>query len=438
MNRFETLRRSSHSAWALLAAVALAIGLRLLVAQVFADQLRSDPDAYVALAESLARTGVFGLPQADEMVQPTAFRPPLFPWLLSWFVVDGQLPPVAIALFQTVCGVVLVLCAWHIARLLVLPPLVPALLAAIDPILLMQSAQPMTEPAAAAAAALLWLGWLWLFGRTPTFSIPVAGGVLALGLLMGLCILLRPTYAILILALLGYAVLARFQHPAHWWQIGLVGVGVVTVVGSWTYRNERALGRPVWATTHGGYTLLLANNPVHYSQLGISSIWRAWDSKPFFERWQQRWSGDPTTGEFWSEPMPDELVPDENRGELAEDDLAYAAARATIDRAPAAFVASCLIRVARLWTPLPLDTSDRSHIMRALVAIYYVLLYGLAIFGLWRLRWHRLLSPRWVPAILLIAALTIVHAVYWSNMRMRAPATVCLGIFAASAVRRTS
>ena len=37
-------------------------------------------------------------------------------------------------------------------------------------------------------------------------------------------------------------------------------VGVALVLSPWAARNVRALGEPVWTTTHGGYTLALATN----------------------------------------------------------------------------------------------------------------------------------------------------------------------------------
>ena len=35
----------------------------------------------------------------------------------------------------------------------------------------------------------------------------------------------------------------------------------------WAWRNARIFGEPVWSTTHGGYTLALANNPVYYAEV---------------------------------------------------------------------------------------------------------------------------------------------------------------------------
>ena len=47
----------------------------------------------------------------------------------------------------------------------------------------------------------------------------------------------------------------------------LLGMATVLTLAPWAWRNARVLGEPVWTTTHGGYTLALANNPVYYSDV---------------------------------------------------------------------------------------------------------------------------------------------------------------------------
>ena len=46
---------------------------------------------------------------------------------------------------------------------------------------------------------------------------------------------------------------------------GLLAVTLVLVLSPWMIRNLLVFGEPVWTTTHGGYTLALANNPVYYA-----------------------------------------------------------------------------------------------------------------------------------------------------------------------------
>ncbi len=79
-----------------------------------------------------------------------------------------------------------------------------------------------------------------------------------------------------------------------------VALTLTLFVGSWTWRNQRQLGKPIWATTHGGYTLLLGNNPSYYQYLNSDApIGQAWDARSFLERWDHRLESDPRLPEFW-------------------------------------------------------------------------------------------------------------------------------------------
>ena len=59
--------------------------------------------------------------------------------------------------------------------------------------------------------------------------------------------------------------------------VALVGVAAI-VVSPWVIRNQRVFGKPIVTTTHGGYTLLLGNNPSFYEWLRIDTLWIALDA----------------------------------------------------------------------------------------------------------------------------------------------------------------
>jgi hypothetical protein len=99
------------------------------------------------------------------------------------------------------------------------------------------------------------------------------------------------------------------------------------------------------------------------------------------------------------------------------------------------FVWASLVRVANLWSPFPHRTSDRSWLTTIPVGIYYLAFYAAVFVGLRRLRGEVLLA-KWWPILTLVLALTAVHAVYWTNIRMRAPVMPGLAIVAAAAMRR--
>lgn len=183
------------------------------------------------------------------------------------------------------------------------------------------------------------------------------------------------------------------------------------------------MGHPIWATTHGGYTLLLANNDSFYNYLDESPKslpWnsKAWDADLFFKQY----AGLKKTGD-----------------EVTDDAIAYQAAKETIGRRPRMFFYSCWVRFVRLWQPFPHATPGRSTVSIIAVGSFYVLLMTLAVIAVFRNRGALSTRPlrrmmiAW-PAIALFVTLSVVHSVYWSNPRMRAPANPILAIAAAAAI----
>lgn len=407
--------------------VALIVRGGLIVVQ--ADRLRADPDAYAVLAETLAGTGTLGLPQPDGTVRATAFRPPLYPWTLSWFVDSrGRLSLPAVGALHAVLGAATVVLTWDIARRWMVrwPAMIAAGLVLVDPILLTQSALVMTETMAAFLTVLIWWWWIWP-GPSSRLDSPAQYLVWSIGLsvLLTLAILCRPTFAVWAAGLLVGVVMRRSVCPRRRLLMLVVIVAIMGGgIGAWTLRNLSAVGRPVWATTHGGYTLLLANNESLYQHIQSdapeSPIWkfwnrRPWDPEPFFREYETR--HDDASGRSISE--------------VDDDDAAGERAKALIKSAPMTFVRSCFVRLAWLWHPFPFQTGDRSPIAIVVVGIYYTLVGVAALVAL--VRHHRWFGqPPWWPAIAMVLALSAVHAVYWSNARMRSPATAMIAIAAAA------
>ncbi len=423
-----------------LAVFLLALASRGFVCYLNFDPLSADPDAYARISETLAKTGVFGLTPADGRPTPTAFRPPLYPFLLSWLVSSDGLSRTAVAVLHTVLGAVTVLLAFLICKQLIgerlgeRPSLLAAFLVAIDPILIQQSTLVMTETLATALATLVI--WWWTqccehdFRRFRTSL----SAVILLGVLLALAYLCRPTFLVWSALLGGVAVIL----PQATWRrrVGvpaLVLLQVAIAVFIWTERNRRVMGHPIWATSHGGYTLLLANNPSFYDYLREGSFGDVWDAQRFLTAYEHRYDGDPNTEQFW---LTDWSAA--RRGSVrataiseAEDDrVCYDAARATIDREPRTFAWSCLVRLGRLWSPLPHHTPGRSWFKVIAVGVYYVLLYTAVILGL-RRAGRAVLTAPWWPIWTLAITLSVVHAIYWSNLRMRAPIMPALAVIAA-------
>ena len=183
----------------------------------------------------------------------------------------------------------------------------------------------------------------------------------------------------------------------------------------WVARNYLVFEAPVLATTHGGYTLLWANNPEFYDYLqnGDSPVW---DSTSFHKRLE--------------EDYPTALNSVE---ELARDKKLYDEAVENIKANPGMFAYSSVIRFGRLWRPLPHQLNQQESIKRTsaryLVGIWYSLQFLFAAVGLWQLR-AKLLSSPWIMIILLPISLSLLHSIFWSNIRMRAPIVPVIALLA--------
>jgi hypothetical protein len=431
------------------------------------DSLRSDPDGYRRLAENLVAHGTFG---ADNV--PTAFRPPLYPLVLAGCVALGDCSRTAIGVLHVVLGVATVWLVWVLGRWWGLrrwAAMLAALLVACDPILLKWSTQVMTETLAVflATAGLVVLSIRHTpcavgeaaeaadgTRRVPATQAVLAGAVLALG---AIC---RPTLLLWAIAcgvaLFVGCVLARTRKRRNSqtaWYIRVPACvqartlrlplafffGLLLVLAPWAIRNQLQFGRPIVTTTHGGYTLLLANNPEFYEWLRTGPWGSVWRSDRFDADWDGR----------------------KPPGEVASDRAAYDEAWQTIRREPGTFVYSCLVRLGRFWSPLPhqvaADETPLGRLSRWAVATWYVVEFLLATFGIVsglrtkgegrRERGEEreseifpppspfpLLSASWLWGLLLVLCLSAVHTFYWTDMRMRAPIMPVVALAAAAAL----
>lgn len=68
--------------------------------------------------------------------------------------------------------------------------------------------------------------------------------------------------------------------------------------------------------------------------------------------------------------------------------------------------------------------------LRYAVGLWYAATFALAAVGWWSLGKHIWRRP-WLWGLLLVAAFTLVHTVYWTNLRMRAPLVPVIALWAA-------
>lgn len=420
------MSRSTTMLWAI---VALALAVRLAAMLSLPGTLfdpKVDPDAYRQFATTWRTTGVYGIVNSNFREEegrgepytkliPSAHRPPGYPFLLmvaQWIHPSSGIP---IAALHLVAAAATVIATWQLARFVDsdIRPWLAALLVAIDPMLVHQSTLPMTETVFTAALAILLVVWLW---RPQHF---VWLRPVMLGVILGGAALIRPTiWPVWIALLVAQWSWDRFslpirgveRHRRKLWSLacdGLVATAIaVAVCVPWALRNRQTFGEWVFATTHGGYTLLLGQNPLFYEEEVVGG-----------KIWQPNAS------------LVDNLASANgfllSKHEIDRDRFCAQSAVEWISENPRAAAITVAYHVRSLWWPLPRSGPEP---LRIPVAVYMVALYWLVLVGIYRLRW------RAAPLVAVLLAVTLIHAVYWSNQRFRAPLVPVLAVLAAAAL----
>ena len=111
-------------------------------------------------------------------------------------------------------------------------------------------------------------------------------------------------------------------------------------------------------------------------------------------------------------------------------------AKEWIRQHPREFAELCWLRVKRFWSIFPggTDAGSLPMIARWGVAVFFAIELLAAAIGLWRLRrdeWRT-----WWPLVLLVISFALVHVIYWSNLRMRAPVEPVLALLTARGLVR--
>ena len=414
----------------------------------------ADPDRYKALGENLRRYAVYG-----EQETPTAFRPPLYPallWADSYLTGGFERPKsfdpesagkyhfnfwltenAAIAFAHWLLGLATVALVYAIGRALGLRKQWAALAAfpvAADPILLQQSRLVMSETLAAFFAALLVLLLIGAMAVPRGWRQRIA--FVGVGAAVGMAALCRPTFLVFaVLCFLALVILELLRRIA-WFTPAAFLLGVLIFLVPWGMRNRAELGKFIVATTHGGYTLLLANNDFLYDDLHAGrQSGGPWNPEAFHQDWHDR----------LEKAMADASVSNGTvEAELFQNKLAGETARNCIERRKGDFAVATLWRVGHFWQPIPyrLDANEPLAVKAARYAIgvFYIIELLLAFGGIILLLYFRfrvvdpIFSPgrtRWLWPLLLILSIQLPHLVYWTNMRMRAPASVVIPLFSA-------
>lgn len=382
----------------------LAVAARMGVSWSAMPRPLDDPDNYLPLARSLSRGD--GLQFNG---RPTAYRPPLYPLVLAPLCLVGQdRSGSGVILLHAALGVATTALTMLAARRWGLPPLglgIAGLIVACDPVLVAQSRQVMTETLATFCLAAT------LAAAAAPRSIPSA---CATGCWLGLASLTRPSLlpvGLLILLVSSLAHPRDFERPsrARWALCG--AFALLVTLSPWVIRNAIVLGEPVWTTTHGGYTLALANNEVYAADMlgrgwDFDGVWTGPNQQRWFERMNENAAG-------LGEPEADRLFRD----------LALSWIRAH----PRLFLEASAQRLSRFWAAAP-SASVYGRPLRWVCLAWTLPLWMALAWSLTRGQ-----SWRWpaLAAISTIIALTAVHAVYWTDLRMRAPLVPSIALLVA-------
>ncbi len=394
-------RSPAPKGWPLVALVAAAVGVRLVVIAAGPDRL-DDHDRYLSLARSLAAGRGFALDG-----RATAYRPPLYPILLAPMVgllPDPALPWGVAGLHLTLGGGTVALVGWTARRWGLGPrrALVAAAVAAFDPVLVVQARSVMTEtPAAFLVAATL-----------AALTAPGLGGATCSGIGFGLAALCRPS-------LLPWAVATACAglvvgpggRKARVARGAALILATAATLAPWAARNASIFGEPVWTTTHGGYTLALANNPAYYADVldgPPGAVWSGANQDAWFAAVSRSTAG-------MREPEADRAL--------------RASALAMARERPSEFARASIARLGRFWGVAPAGAVYPATVRAACAAwtvpLWVGLVVGLARPGCWR--WPG------VAAVAGLASLSLVHLLYWTDLRMRAPIVPAIALIVAGA-----
>ena len=421
-------KHSRVDAIGMMACLTIALGLRLAVIAIRSDELILDRDAYLGIATGVAEGRGYSSPGSSVA---TAFRPPLYPICLAAGLTCFP-PSVVVGGINIIASLLTV---WFTARLgcgLNFGPtrFLAALIVAIDPLLAWYTCQPMTESICTFLATF----WLWsAISISPGNHHENSIWRILNGITFGMLVLCRPTFWLIaaFYVLFWFHSLRRRKVDKHqsgsapllsgWvWSL----TGTLCVVAPWLIRNWIVFGVPILTTTHGGYTLILGNNPVFYQEV-------------VEQRWGTVWQHDSLLN--WQTELESKMEKDlgHQASEVQRDQWYSKQAKQYMLATPRLFAAAVIHRVRSLWNIVPQGDVANQTGGWAMSAVgwYYSLILTAGLIGFITISCG---SDRhqWLPLFVLIASVQLAHLFYWTNTRMRAPLTPAIALFAIVAIPR--
>lgn len=407
-----------------LSVILIATMVRVFLLLYRADDLDSDPDGYVAHAQMVSRGLGFANPYTE---QPTAFRPPGLSYVMAWTPGFRATPGKAVAALQLTMGVVTVLLTRQLAEQLRFgEPLsnMAALLVAIDPLLVRYTVLPMTEVLSGTLVVAVCVSNLRLsealqrMGESKDW-LPACFLAAAL---TGASSLVRPIFllcgGLLLLGQMwttwvvsgkstGEAAALRTRLRKVALVAAVFGGSLVLPLAPWIVRNAMVFRAFIPATTHGGYTLALGNNPSYYRDVTLKDPDRPWNGAAL-EEWQKSVIGKASEAGV------------SQADEVAFDRFMYRQAETAIKADPQTFLKACWHRQQYFWAVTA--AIPGRGMMRTIsqgTAVWYSLLWLGVILSAVLCRRARFAGRHllWM----MVCGFLLMHTFYWTDTRMRAP-----------------
>jgi len=264
---------------------------------------------------------------------------------------------------------------------------------AVDPFGVFFTKLLLTETLFTAALCITWCIVASWFDPTGHAGRWIGGGVL-----LALCIYLRPAALGLVPVLL-LLVLLRHRNRQAFLDSAVVVATVAVLLLPWAWRNHRVTGEWVWGTNRMGISLWdgLGPDADGSSNLAGTADW---------PEVRELSEGD------WNRYFRDRAL------QAARDD-------------PARVIGLIPAKIARTWNPFPNAAAGRTTTLRIISAGWMLPVAGMALAGVWSLR-----RSGWILCLLILPAgyFTMVHTVFVGSVRYRLPAMPLLELLAAVGV----
>lgn len=265
---------------------------------------------------------------------------------------------------------------------------------AFDPFLIFFSGLLLTETLFTTALVMAWIFVLPLSGSLATVGYRQA---IPAGVMLWICIMLRPSAVILIILVpVAIVICRRFDRSAM-----AAGALIIVIVAAgllpWALRNRTVIGEWCWLTTRGGISLY---DGWHEGATGASDLAHTKVMSEVSGLGEREWD------DYFSR-------------------LAWTAARQ--DPLRVLRLAGC--KFLRMWNFIPNVGAYRSGWPVVLSAIWMFVILISAAVGLW---WHRYAVRWWVMLLLPAAGFTMLHTVFVASIRYRVPVMPMIMVLSAT------